>query len=197
MSPRPMSSRGIPTPDEVLEPEQILVLEAFADTVIPGVKRGAGDLAIVGVSKTAGAVECGALSVLVDPATGIDDGVAEMADLLEAAAQDYRQRHRLGRCRRAFLELDYEHRRRLVTELTTERWDKDLWFLLAMFCYMAYDSSPHRPTAEVVRDPSSGLAQMGFEQPPLPGRLDLRPGSYGAGPLARLHPLTTERGDLP
>lgn len=175
-----------------LTPSQTRSLEAYADTVVPGCRRHADDIAISGVSGTPGAVEAGALHVLLDPAVGIADEVGEMADLLDARAQE---RYGLD-VDSGFVELDYQQRRHLVIALTTEADDRDLWFLLALFCYMAYDSAPHRPTIEAVGDPTSGLSAMGFNGPRPNGRWGFSPAGYGKT-LARLHPHTDNTGSLP
>lgn len=186
-SPRPGSGT-----DQSLTPSQVLALEAYADTVVPGRKRHPGDEAISGVSETPGAVEAGALQVLQHPAAGIADGIGEMADELDNRAREFFE---MGGDQ-GFVALDHEQRRRLVVSLTSEAADHDLWFILALFCYMAYDSAPHRPTAEAVFDPTSGLAAMGFGRPGPSGRWSFSPAGYGK-PLARRHPDTDRNGSLP
>lgn len=184
---------------EVVVPHRAwLTLEAFADTVIPGCKRWPADEAVAGVSDTPGAVQAGALAVLTDPATGLEDGVADMADELDRRAATYAAAIGLPAREKglAFVRLPYAQRRSLVIELTTEAVDKDYWFLLALFSYMAYDSAPHRPTAEVLAGGFSGLAAMGFAKPGVDGLWRFHPAGYGR-PLALSHPLTDERGNLP
>ncbi|WP_201848144.1 DUF5987 family protein [Myceligenerans indicum] len=179
-----------------LAPAQRLALEAFADTVVPGRKRHPDDVAIAGVDDTPGAVECGALDVLTDPATGIEDGVGDMADLLDRRAAAWADRHG-GRPVARFADLGYPDRRRLVAELTDPAEpEKDLWFLVALFATMAYDSAPHLETADALDPavtPASGLRAMGFF-PPSGGRWAFDRGGYGR-PLARLKPGTDDHGD--
>lgn len=178
-----------------LTASQVLALEAFADTIIPGQQRHDNDRAVVGVSDTPGAVECGALDVLTDPATGIEDGVGEMAELLDARAREFAAHRDLEVT--CFADLDYPLRRTLVARLTgTAESQKDLWFLLALFSTMAYDSAPHLETAEALdpsRTPVSGLREMGFRAP-IAGRWVFPHSSYER-PLAPLHPGTTPNGD--
>jgi len=175
-----------------------MALEAFADTIVPGRKRFPDDVAIAGVSDSAGAVEAGALDVLQDPATGIEDGIGGMAGLLNMHARQYAEK--IGAPVREgteFVDLPYEARRSLITTLTgPQTATRDLWFLLALFSYMAFDSSPHRPTRVTLEDPESGLNAMGFAHPDADGRWRFIPSSYGRQ-LARVKPGTDERGNLP
>lgn len=179
-----------------LSPQETLALEAFADTVIPGRKRGPDDIAIAGVSDTPGAVECGALTVLTDPATGVEDGIAGMAQLVDERAISWARENGQRDVAR-FADLDYRARRALVTELTDPKEpQKDLWFLVALFSTMAYDSAPHLETVDALdpsKTPASGLRDMGF-RPPREGRWVFRPASYGRA-MARLHPDTDDNGD--
>jgi len=171
---------------------QVRALEAYADTVLPGRKRGPDDAAIAGVSSTPGAVEAGAIAVLTNPATGIEDGVAEMADLLDKLAGEH-----VGDPTMTMADLPYPQRRELLATLTgADRPDRDLWFLVALFAYMAYDSAPHRNTAAAMAERHPGLYAMGFREPDADGRWRVRIASYGK-PLAPLHPSTDARGNLP
>jgi hypothetical protein len=182
----------------VLSQAEILALEAFADTILPGRKRAADDPAIAGVSHDPGAVEAGALDVLTNPMTGIDDGVPEMARMLNHEAGAYAQVHALTVGRdREFADLDYEHRRALVDRLTAVGAPmRDFWILLALFAYMAYDSAPHEATAAVMARADSGLAAMGFAAPGPEGIWAFSDFSYRR-PLARLRAGTDEKGNLP
>ncbi|RPF19724.1 DUF5987 family protein [Myceligenerans xiligouense] len=176
---------------------QRVALEAYADTVVPGRKRHPDDVAIAGVDDTPGAVECGALDVLTDPATGIEDGVGGMADLLDQRAVTWATARELPDPVGRFADLGYTDRRRLVAELTDpEEPEKDLWFLVALFATMAYDSAPHLETADALDPavtPASGLRAMGFF-PPVDGRWAFDRGGYGR-PLARLRAGTDDHGD--
>ncbi|GAB6899190.1 DUF5987 family protein [Kineosporia succinea] len=187
-----------------LSPDQILTLEAFADTVIPGRRRSEDDVAISGVHDTPGAVEAGALDVLTDPAAGLSDGIGEMADLLHERVTELIPAEQVpspsvvdGREVPVFVRLTYEQRRLVVAALTESSYpEREIWFLVALFAYMAYDSAPHLDTAKAVRDGHPGLLQLGFDQPGDDGlwRND-KPG-YGR-PTARPRPGTDERGNLP
>lgn len=182
----------------VLTEAETLALEAFADTILPGRKRTPDDAAIAGVSHDAGAVEAGALDVVTDPVTGIDDGVPDMARKLNEEAAAYARSHDLHVAPgQEFADLPYEHRRALVGSLIAVGAPmRDFWVVLALFAYMAYDSAPHRQTAEAVARRDSGLAAMGFAAPGPDGIWAFGDFSY-LKPLARLHPGTDEKGNLP
>ena len=163
-------------------------LEAYADTVVPGRRRWPGDVAVSGVSTTPGAVEAGALLVLTDPATGIEDGVGEMADLLDERAVAWAAEQGIEGVGR-FADLAHEDRRRLVALLTgREEPARELWFLVALFATMAYDSAPHLETAAALAAGAPGLTAMGFA-PPVGGRWRASAPTYTV-PMARLHPAT-------
>ncbi|MEO7269823.1 MAG: DUF5987 family protein [Knoellia sp.] len=185
---------------------QVLTLEAFADTVIPGVKRHPEDVAIAGLDDSPGAVEAGALEVLLDPATGLEDGVGEMADLLNDHARlrvrdhDHDHDHDHAPVGAGglpdFVALHHADRRALLAELTAhEHPQRELWFLMALFCYMAFDSAPHLDTATAVRDGHPGLVHLGFLQPDDDGLWRASAPSYGR-PTARVRAGTDEFGNL-
>lgn len=179
-----------------LTADQLLTLEAFADTVVPGCKRSPDDEAVAGVHHTPGAVEAGALAVLTHPATGIDDGVGEMADALNERAARLDAARTDARPLPAFVRLPYQDRRELVHSLTSPACEeRELWFLLALFAYMAYDSAPHLDTAKARLDEHPGLVQLGFPKPDADGLWRGHSPTYGR-PTARPRPGTDERGNL-
>lgn len=173
-------------------------LEAFADTVLPGRKRHKYDRAIAGVSTMPGAVEAGALTVLQDPATGIEDGIAEMAHRLNDHARE--RAVEIGAVvgdDLPFVDLDYSARRGLVADLSAPGAPlREFWFLLALFSYMAYDSAPHRDTPTAIAEKHPGLLALGFARPDENGRWGFERASYRQ-PMARLHPDTDENGHMP
>ena len=171
-------------------------LEAFADTIVPGVRRGPDDRAIAGVCDDPGAVEAGALELLNTPATGITEGLAPLAQGLNTHATAYAEAH--GRTLDGgvppFVSLSYEDRVALVAELTAPGHpEQSGWVLLAMFSNMAYDSAAHRSTAEAIADGHPGLLLMGFATPDSDGLWRFPDYSYGQE-LARRHPGTTASG---
>ena len=171
-------------------------LEAFADTIVPGVKRSQDDRAIAGVCDDPGAVEAGALELLNDPATGVAPGLGHLAQSLNGHATAYAEEH--GRVLDddvpPFVALDYDDRVALVARLTAPGHpEQNGWVLLAMFSNMAFDSAAHRSTAEAIADGHPGLIQMGFAKPDSDGLWRFPDFSYGAE-LAKRHPNTTASG---
>ncbi|MPZ81268.1 MAG: regulator [Actinophytocola sp.] len=173
-----------------------MTLEAFADTIVPGVKRTPDDRAIAGVCDDPGAVEAGALELLATPATGVTDGLAPLSQALNGHAEAYAARHELDLDVDVppFVALSYEDRVALVAELTAPGHpEKDGWVLLALFSNMAYDSAAHRSTAEALAEGHPGLLAMGFAKPDEDGLWRFPDFSYGLE-LAKRHPNTTASG---
>jgi hypothetical protein len=173
-----------------------MTLEAFADTIVPGVKRSAGDRAIAGVSDDDGAVVAGAIELLHTPATGVTAGLVPLSQSLNAHAEAYAAQHDLALDDSvpAFVAMPYEHRAALVQILTTPGHpEKDGWVLLALFSNMAYDSAAHMSTADAIAAGHPGLKAMGFAAPDADGLWRFPEYSYGRK-LARPHPNTTPSG---
>ncbi|GAA2224954.1 DUF5987 family protein [Streptomyces amakusaensis] len=171
-------------------------LEAYADTILPGRARGPGDRAVAGVSQSAGSVEAGAVELLEWDATGMTQGLGDLARLLNEHTGAYADEHGLVLDTEVppFVALSFEHRTALVRRLTApEHPEKEFWVLLALFCNMAYDSAAHLHTAEAMAAGHPGLAAMGISQPDEDGLWRFDQHSYGR-PLARLHPDTTPSG---
>ncbi|MCT2583749.1 DUF5987 family protein [Actinophytocola gossypii] len=176
--------------------DRTATLEAFADTIVPGVKRSPDDRAIAGVCDDPGAVEAGALELLNTPATGVTEGLPHLATALNTHARTYADREgvELDDDVPSFVALTYEHRAALVAELTAPGHpEKDGWVLLALFSNMAYDSAAHRNTAEALADGHPGLLAMGFAKPDADGLWRFPEYSYGEK-LAKRHPRTTDSG---
>jgi hypothetical protein len=181
---------------ETLDDIQTTTIEAFADTIVPGVKRSPDDRAIAGVCDDPGAVEAGALELLTDPATGVTAGLAPLSEALNGHAGSYAERVGLTPADGvpAFVALPYEHRAALIGELVTPGHpEKDGWVLLALFSNMAYDIAAHRSTAEALADGHPGLLAMGFAEPDSDGLWRFPEFSYDQE-LAKRHPNTTESG---
>jgi hypothetical protein len=181
---------------EFLDDVQTMTLEAFADTIVPGVKRSPDDRAIAGVCDDPGAVEAGALELLSTPATGVTAGLVPLSGLLNVRATEYAER--VGLTLEddvpAFVALDYDDRAALIAELTA--WgnpERDGWVVLVMFSNMAYDSAPHMSTTEAFATGHPGLLAMGFAKPDEDGLWRFPDFSYGRE-LAKRHPSTTESG---
>ena len=173
-----------------------LTLEAFADTILPGARRGPDDRAVAGAADGPGAVAAGALDLLHTPATGVTAGLPYLADGLNAHAAAHAAEHgvALESGLPAFVALPFEHRTRLVEALTTPGHpEKDGWVSLALFFNLAFDSASLLHTAEAIAAGHPGLAAMGFTDPDADGLWRFPGYSYGR-PLADLHPHTTPDG---
>lgn len=178
--------------------DQTMTLEAFADTIIPGEKRSPDDRAIAGVATGGGAVACGALEVLADPAAGIAAGLGPLSQMLNGHAQAYAAEHgvELDADVPPFVALAYEHRAAIVARLTAPGHpERDGWVLLALFSNMAFDLAPHRHTAEAIADGHPGFIAMGFAKPDSDGLWRFPDYSYRR-PLANVHPDTIPSGSL-
>src|SRR5580658_3020444 len=173
-----------------------MTLEAFADTVLPGQKRVADDVAIAGVAAGPGAVAAGALELLGWPATGITGLLPDLVKALNSHAASYAATRELALDPRlpAFPALAFEHRTALVLILTaTGHQEKAMWVLLALFSYMAFDAAAHLHTASAVTGGHPGLATLGLTQPDDDGLWRFPRNSYGRS-LADPHPDTTPTG---
>lgn len=173
-----------------------MTLEAYADTIIPGQKRSPEDRAIAGVSTGGGAVQAGALELLEWDATGIHDGLDDLARLVNEHAEVYagEQGLTLDPSVPPFVALEYPDRVALILRLTKPGHpEKDFWVMLSLFCNMSFDSAAHLHTAQALADGHPGLAAMGLSHPDADGLWRFKDFGYGRE-LARLHPDTTSSG---
>ncbi|MCF6474897.1 regulator [Nonomuraea sp. MG754425] len=178
------------------EETKVETLEALADTIVPGPRRGPRDRAVAGVSRTGGAVAAGALDLLRWDATGVSGSLDDYARSLNEHAGGYAAEHGIAvdEDTPAFVALPYDDRAALVRQLTAPGHpEKALWVLLVLFCYMAYDSAAHLHTADAIRAGHPGLTAMGITRPDDDGLWRFPSWSYGR-PLADPHPDTTASG---
>ncbi len=188
--------RRIPERKVDIGPDATITLEAYADTIVPGEKRWPGDRAIAGVSAGGGAVASGALDLLRWDATGIHDGLEDLADRVNDHARAYADKAglTLDPAVPPFVSLDYDDRVRLIQALTAPGHpEKDFWVLLSLFCNMAFDSAAHLHTAEALAEGHPGLTAMGITQPDADGLWRFQDFGYGRQ-LADPHPDTTPTG---
>ncbi|MFC5288132.1 DUF5987 family protein [Actinokineospora guangxiensis] len=178
------------------DPVYIQTLEAYADTIVPGEKRSPDDRAIAGIVEGPGSVQAGALEVLHHSAPGIDAGLPVLVGMLNAHATNYAQERgiELDDTVPPFVSLAYEHRYALVGILTAPGHpEKSGWVLMALFCNMAFDSAPHKHTAEAIAEGHPGLLTLGFKKPNEDGIWRFKEHGYRQV-LAKTHPNTTESG---
>jgi hypothetical protein len=174
-----------------------LTLEAFADTFVPGEKRSPGDRAIAGAADGPGAVEAGALELLQTPATGVSYGLDDLVKALNGHAQEYAATRglTLDESLPAFVAMSYDDRTGLIRTLVgPDHPERDIWILVALFCFMAFDTAAHMHTTEAIAAGHPGLTMMGFAKPDPDGLWRFADFSYGR-PLSSLHPGTTPAGD--
>jgi hypothetical protein len=132
---------------------RILTLEAFADTFVPGEKRSPDDRAIAGAAAGPGSVEAGAIALLETPATGVSYGLDDLVKALNAHAQAYATAHGLALDESvpAFVAMSYADRVGLIqTLIAPDHPEKDIWVLVALFCFMAFDTAAHLHTTEAL-----------------------------------------------
>ncbi|GAB3885142.1 DUF5987 family protein [Kibdelosporangium lantanae] len=171
-------------------------LEAFADTIVPGVRRSPDDRAVAGVSVDGGAVAAGAIDLLESFAPGVSAGLDPLSQALNGHARAYAEEQGLPPDDTVpdFVALSYEHRVALVQRLLTPGHpEKDGWVLLALFSNMAYDSAAHMSTLDALAAGHPGLLAMGISQPDPDGLWRFPRFSYGRK-LAEPHPNTTPSG---
>jgi hypothetical protein len=171
------------------------VLEAFADTIIPGEKRHPDDRAVAGVSAGGGAVASGAIAVLETPEGGMTPALDDLARTLDEHAVRFRTEHGLPPDEREpFVGLRYDERLALVGELLApEHPERAMWAGLAMFSFMAFDTGAHMHTADAIAAGHPGLATLGFAPPGEDGLWRFPAYSYGRQ-LADTHPDTDPTG---
>jgi hypothetical protein len=180
-----------------LTPTQVITLEAYADTIIPGERRDARDLAVAGAAAGGGAVASGAIDRMVSPEGGLAGMLETLVDGLNDHATNYAGRAgvRLAAQVPPFVALPFAHRTALVEMLTAAGHpEQDLWVSLAMFSVMAWDTGAAEHTVDALAAGHPGLTQMGFARPDPDGLWRFPNFSYRRA-LAPPHPHTTETGD--
>jgi hypothetical protein len=178
------------------EPTRTMTLEAFADTIVPGERRSEDDWAIAGAAAGGGAVASGAIELLEWDATGVTEGLGDLANRLNDHARAYIAEHGLApdTSLPPFVSLPFEHRTALARRLLSRGHpEKEFWVLLALFSNMAFDAAAHLHTAEAVAAGHPGLTAMGLAKPDSDGLWRFPDHSYRRA-LARLHPDTTPSG---
>lgn len=175
-----------------------MTLEAFADTIIPGEKRESDDVAVAGAATGPGAVAAGAVELLETSATGISQDLDVLVRDLNEHARAFAAQHErtLDDGLPPFAALSFDDRTALVTSLTAPGHpEKEVWVLLSLFSYMAFDTGAHMHTLDAIAAGHPGLAALGIATPDPDGLWRFPEFSYGR-PLAALHPDTDATGSL-
>jgi hypothetical protein len=182
---------------EDLSVDQVMTLEAYADTIIPGERRGPADRAVAGAVSGGGAVASGAVELMTSPEGGLAGSLDSLAEGLNEHARDYTARIGLDPdpTLPPFVALEFADRVDLARELLAPGHpERELWVALAMFSAMAWDTGAHMHTADAMASGHPGLTSMGFMPSDPDGAWRFPKFSYGRA-LAALHPRTTPRGD--
>lgn len=182
---------------EELTADQVMTLEAFADTIIPGERRGPDDRAVAGAAIGGGAVASGAVELMTSPEGGLAGALDSLAEGLNENARSYAARVGLAPDPGSppFVALEFADRTALAAELLAPGHpEQELWVALAMFSAMAWDTGAHTHTKDAMASGHPGLTLMGFMQPDADGLWRFPGFSYGRV-LAALHPHTSETGD--
>lgn len=166
---RPPIARADIAPDD---PLIVPTLEAFADTLIPGAKRGPDDRAIAGAAPGAGAVQAGAIALMYFPPAGIAVALPALALDLNRRALAYAVTHAIvpDPTVPPLVALDFAARTAVCLEtLDAVTPDQLAYYALAALVFLAYHTAGHLPTAQAVRDGHPGLATLGLPLPDADG----------------------------
>jgi hypothetical protein len=171
-------------------------LDAWADTIVPGEKRYAGDRVVAGACAGPGAVQAGAWDLYRDPAVGVALVLPGLVALLNTEAARYAVTHGRVLDLRVppFVALSFGDRTAVASALLDGNNAVELlWYALAALAMLAFHTAGHLDTAAAVRAGHPGLAWLGFPAPDADGLWRFPEFGYGRA-LARLHPQTTATG---
>jgi hypothetical protein len=180
----------------VLDPQTEATLEAYADTIIPGQKRYAGDVAVAGAAPGPSAAAAGVLTVFQMPETGIAAVLPGVAQLLNGHALGYAGAAGivLDPSLPPFVALPFEHRTALAQSvLIPGQPDHPLFVLMATLTSWAFDTAGARHTIGALAAGHAGLAWIRFPKPKNDGLWHYARFSYGRA-LASTHRTTTRSG---
>lgn len=171
-------------------------LGAFADTLIPGEQRFAGDQVCAGAVTGPGAVQAGVADVMNSAQLPLAPLLPEIAALLDARAVAYAVLHLiwLSPSRPPFVDLSFSQRTDLVGGLfDSGDADQPIWQMLSLIVGIAFDTAGQLDTVPALAQGHPGLAWLHFPAPNPDGLWRFPDFSYGR-PLADLHPSTTPSG---
>jgi hypothetical protein len=180
-----------------LSARELMTLEAFADTMLPGERRHPLDHAVAGASEGGGAVASGAVDLMVSEEGGLAGVLPSLVAGLNDHARSWADEHarELDDAVPAFVALAFDDRTTLVAVLTAAGHpEQELWVSLAMFSMMAWDTGASEHTVDALKAGHPGLTAMGFAAPDPDGLWRFPDFSYRRV-LATVHPHTTASGD--
>lgn len=192
----PPAAEAAPKTAPAEESWTVQSLEAFADTQIPGERRGPDDLAIAGVVTGPGAVQAGVMDVLTSPDLPLAPLLPAIAALLDTRAVAYAATHLilLPPTSPPFVGLSYAHRSDLVGGLFgADDPDRAIWQVLSLIVGLAFDTAANLDTRQALADGHPGLVWLRFPAPNADGLWRFPEFSYGRA-LADEHPATTASG---
>lgn len=180
-----------------LDASAVMTLEAYADTIIPGERRGPDDRAVAGAADGGGAVASGAVVLLASAEGGLGGMLDALVDGLNDHATRYAAEAGLPPDPSVppFVALDFAHRTTLAALLMARGHpEQELWVSLAMFSVMAWDTAAATHTTEALAAGHPGLTTMRFASSDADGLWRFPEFSYRRA-LAPIHPHTTPSGD--
>lgn len=153
--------------DPVNDAMTVPTMEAFADTLIPGVKRNAADRAIAGAAGVTdeGAVQAGAVDLMLFDGTQIAPIIGPCAAELNARATTFAPATVAASPDvPPFVALSFDQRTAAVLQVFDGP-DGALWEALGAVVFLAYHTAGHLHTKDAIRDGHPGLAAIGFPAP--------------------------------
>jgi hypothetical protein len=192
----PEAAAAPPAPDLPLSPLDVMTLEAWSDTMVPGEKRSPADRAIAGAASGPGAVQAGAVDLMRFGPVGLAPALPALAAGLNAEAVRYAATAGvlLDPTVPPFVGLPFEHRTALALELLEGTLPDQLaWYGLAGVATLAFHTAGHLSTADAVRSGHPGLAWIDFPPPDSDGLWRYPVFSYRRV-LAEPHPRTSATG---
>lgn len=183
-------------PAPPLNQATVTTLEAYADTIVPGQPRFAGDVAVAGAAPGPSAAAVGALQVFQMPDVALNPVLPDIARLLNGRTMQYAGGIGLALdpTLPPFVAMSFDHRTALAARLlTVGDPDHNTFVLMATLSSWAFDTAGAQSTVAALRANHGGLAWIQFPRPRPDGTWQFSQFSYGRR-LATPHPTTTRSG---
>ena len=184
------------TTSSSVDPITAATLEAFADTIVPGQKRFAGDVVVAGAAPGPSAVVAGFLDAMCMPVVVPQAELPTIAGGLNQYAQGYAATagYTLNPTQPPFVALPFAMRTGLAEYLlTTPGQFQQAALLLASIASWSFDTAAAMSTTTAMSTGHPGLAWIGFPAPNPDGVWRFPHNSYGRA-LACLSPNTSPDG---